>query len=441
MANLFDFFIERNKQKAAAAAALTGDPAVGSQSLGPAPVRPAAGRDVAAMINQPPVDAPMARPVLTPPPATAAIVSPTGLTLPDAPVSTDLGPAPPPPRTELQGLYDKRQAQENYVDKLKDFKNNPVINQDHGFKGRLGDILEQALISAGQSYDKASGTGWERVGSGLGGALAGGIYGGVHPQVDEERRRLQAITKAQGEANSTSSDIDRTLKEQYSTARTADVLAKPEDRKLAIEQRNAAQQAISERQMRAFDNRMAIHAQDADVKAGIATTYTDKDGKVWKKFLHADSKGQMRPSEPLVNPGTGEQEFDPGEQQVEVVDPVTQKRTLVKAKTAYGVDSNASAAAGRLGETVRHNTVTEGQTAARDAAISTARTAMLDMHQQELDMRKAGQPDKADAMALKQKQFKATMLTRQNEGKLTQADIDAIFSDFPSEVGVGEPTQ
>lgn len=78
--------------------------------------------------------------------------------------------------------------------------------------------------------------------------------------------------------------------------------------------------------------RMDLVNRRADIASGEAKIETDDKGLRWLVHLKPDSSGKLRDKEPLENPLTHEQDFDPGEQMV--TDPLT--GNPVKAKQILG---------------------------------------------------------------------------------------------------------
>lgn len=230
--------------------------------------------------------------------------------------------------------------QKEILSRLSD-KTNPdytLTPQKHGFKARLLEGLREAAIGAGQQWNQSRNPDPRmRLGEAIGGAFGGAAIGGINPTINNQRIRLRDTAQAKA-------DLQTAIEQAKEEAQTADILDKPAAREAATQQKIAQQQAITQRQITAFQNRMKIHAQDADVKAGKAKLTTDANGLVWKEFLQADSKGHIRPKEAAVNPTTGEQDFDPGEQMVDWKDPNT--GTVMKVKAKQTVMPSATMAAG-----------------------------------------------------------------------------------------------
>jgi hypothetical protein len=223
MANIFDFFIERDKKRRPKA----GDvPAIEPGRLGLPPTRRET-RDIDALINQPLPPDP--RPLLGLPPATPAAPIDRSLV---PPFSAGMGQGTPQQAPFGSGRVDsdaflarqpqydqptaaaapilsprermnaERVAKQDEIAHLQDYGEggkNPIVNKDHGFMGRLGDVLKQALIAGSDAYKDAPGAGWEKLAGGLGGMGAGAFQGGFDPAVDERRARMYDIAKAQGQ--------------------------------------------------------------------------------------------------------------------------------------------------------------------------------------------------------------------------------------------------
>lgn len=164
------------------------------------------------------------------------------------------------------------------------------------------------------------------LGRAIGGAGAGAVMGATMNNVDE--RMMDKMKLAQ-------------LAPQYEQAYGMERQKKEDDAKIAYKKANAINIADKPQRERdaavakvvaaktAFDRRMQMRDRDADIRSGEAKRTVDANGMVWKEFTKADSSGKIREKEPVVNPVTGEQDFDPGEQMV--IDPLTQVK--VKAKT------------------------------------------------------------------------------------------------------------
>lgn len=216
--------------------------------------------------------------------------------------------------------------------KLRQLMTDPV-KKPTGLKGHLLEGLREAVIGAGHAWDTSQGDPRQRLGSAIGGAFGAGIGGAIDTGHNNERVRLRGIADARQNLAQEEQNQSYTSQEAKLKADTEAKLAEPDEKKAAIQQKIDQQKAITQRQMTAYENRKKMHEQDADVKAGKAKIFTDANGKDWKQFLQADSKGNMRPNEPVINPTTGEQEFNPGEQMVDWQDPNTGAVVKVKAKT------------------------------------------------------------------------------------------------------------
>lgn len=102
--------------------------------------------------------------------------------------------APPPPDPLTARIANQRQRTRELSDP-NDPRFRPVTNNDRGPWGRLGDILRQFVISAGQGWDKSDPRldPRQRLAGAIGGGIGGGVYAGFHPEVDEERKRIYDI--------------------------------------------------------------------------------------------------------------------------------------------------------------------------------------------------------------------------------------------------------
>jgi hypothetical protein len=206
MANIFDFFIDRDAEQRRRKDAALGMPTLPAV-LGRPPLvnKP---RDINALMNQPAPPAPA--PALAPPfsagmgqgqpqapPFGSGQVDPNLFLSRQPQYDTGSASVAPPVLTPREMLNAERVAKQSELDLLLDEKKNPVLNKDHGFMGRLGDVLKQALVAGADSYRNAPGTGWEKLAGGVGGMAAGGFQGGFDPAVDERRQRQFDILKAQ----------------------------------------------------------------------------------------------------------------------------------------------------------------------------------------------------------------------------------------------------
>jgi hypothetical protein len=206
MANIFDFFIDRDEEQRRKKDAALGMPTLPAV-LGRPPLvnKP---RDINALMNQPAPPAPA--PALAPPfsagmgqgqpqapPFGSGQVDPDLFLSRQPQYDTGSASVAPPVLTPREMLNAERVAKQSEIDLLLDEKKNPVLNKDHGFMGRLGDVLKQALVAGADSYRNAPGTGWEKLAGGVGGMAAGGFQGGFDPAVDERRARAFDVAKAQ----------------------------------------------------------------------------------------------------------------------------------------------------------------------------------------------------------------------------------------------------
>lgn len=198
--------------------------------------------------------------------------------------------APAPMEPTRARLVNQRQK----TRQLQDFENNPVKNNDRGWAGRLLDVVRQGLISAGQAYDKSSGSPTERLMSAVGGGVAGGVYGGFHPQVDEERQRLYDIGRSQQLEGEYEGQIQRDQNRMLVDARIADI---PEDRRikeLQIESTERSKALAAMSKDKYYDPTNTLHVQRA-IRAGLdpaqMVAFDDRDPKTIKlgnDFLEFD---------------------------------------------------------------------------------------------------------------------------------------------------------
>lgn len=97
------------------------------------------------------------------------------------------------------------------------------VNNDRGVLGRVGDVLRQAVISAGEAYNTAPGNPEQKLMAALGGGIAGGFGGGFRPTIDEERQRLRDIERSTGDEQRILGMMDQDM---VLAGRQADVTAK-----------------------------------------------------------------------------------------------------------------------------------------------------------------------------------------------------------------------
>lgn len=101
------------------------------------------------------------------------------------------------------------------------------LNNDRGVLGRIGDILRQAVISAGEGYNNTPGTAEEKLMGAIGGGLSGGFVGGFKPTIDEERQRLRDIGRSESEEQRLMGIQEADLTTRLNTARAAGAEAQP----------------------------------------------------------------------------------------------------------------------------------------------------------------------------------------------------------------------
>lgn len=157
-----------------------------------------------------------------------------------------LADTPPPPVSEpappgliQDPLQQKLRLARQQTAQLMDTKSDPmydangtqiggrVVNNDHGVLGRLGDILRQAVISAGEAYNNGSGDPGQRLMSAIGGGIAGGVGGGFRPTLDEERQRLYDINRSRQNEGIAQSQIDADLGTRLRKAQVGSIEAQP----------------------------------------------------------------------------------------------------------------------------------------------------------------------------------------------------------------------
>lgn len=86
--------------------------------------------------------------------------------------------------------------QQSKLRDLKDFENNPVVNENPGFKGRVADSLRVSLTQGTQGYLQAIKAGMDprqALGYMLGSLAGGAIAGAIRPEIPEEYARQQQI--------------------------------------------------------------------------------------------------------------------------------------------------------------------------------------------------------------------------------------------------------
>jgi hypothetical protein len=228
-------------------------------------------------------------------------------TIPDKPV------APPkpnqPPNFTGTPLEIERQRQAWYADPA-----NKPTNQDHGFFGRLKDVLREAVISGGQAYNNATGTPEQRLAAGLGGMGGGAFIGGFHPQANEERQRLVDINRSRQYENVLQQQDDelkhaaeeeqkRRLGEADISKTNAEAQWYGTGREQAA-QNKAQQQALAQlNRMRIFDPTNPAHAAIAtaagqDPKQMKAWDFTKPDERTVNgiTFMRDKTTGQFNPT-------------------------------------------------------------------------------------------------------------------------------------------------
>lgn len=184
---------------------------------------------------------------------------------------------------------------------------------------------------------------------GLMGSLAGGGAGyAFSPGMEADARKQKQLQKLwTGYQRQSAIETDNLQKEALRGK-----IDKPEvdfQNKLKIEQQK-------------FENRMSMLNRQADIRSGEVKLFTDQNGLVWKQFLKPDASGNTRPMEPVVNPTTGEQEFNPGEQLTEWTNPRTGQKERVKAKETLGPEAMiANADAQRQQDAEKFNSSQEFQ--------------------------------------------------------------------------------
>lgn len=112
------------------------------------------------------------------------------------------------------------------------------VNNDHGVLGRIGDVLRQAVISAGEGYNNTQGDPGQRLLGALGGGIAGGIGGGFNPAMDEQRQRLRDIGRSEGEEQRYMGIMNQDQGLALRQAQTQDVLSQPYLKQAEINAKN-----------------------------------------------------------------------------------------------------------------------------------------------------------------------------------------------------------
>lgn len=227
---------------------------------------------------------------------------------------------PQSPSVNIQPAVVNQTAQQK-VDKWQAQLDNPV-NQDKGWKGKARELIQNFLYAMGQS-GRLPENNWKTA---LGSGAIGSALGLINPKWNERREAEQELPLAQAQLERENKQKSQTIEDRYKIAQTQNTLDLP------IRAREKMQADV-EKQIQGQKNRLEVIARQADIKSGEAKIFTDSEGRQWKQFLKPDSTGKVREMEPIINPTTGEQEFAPGEQMIEVPDPTDSTRTIkVKAK-------------------------------------------------------------------------------------------------------------
>ncbi len=226
--------------------------------------------------------------------------------------SANLPPVTPPPQSQvlqnqINGIYGKDYS----ITKNPD--GTVTRGKDRSTNWTWQDKLKNGLLGALSSLQSGQGL------------LPGAIAGATDRNADARRRDSQQLSRLLPEQRQAMQNEEFQTQTALRDAQTQNTIDKP---KLAREQLRSRIDAETQK----FNNRMALRNRDADIKSGEAKNFIDENGKVWKQFLKPDSNGKFRENEPVVNPTTGEQEFQPGYEMIDWQDPKTGAITKQRAR-------------------------------------------------------------------------------------------------------------
>lgn len=156
------------------------------------------------------------------------------------------------PETPLTDL----QQSEQKLGQLQDYQNNPVVNNDKGFGGRLWDIVKQAIYAGGQQVAANGG----RFNAGTIGALGvGALEGGFNPKVDEIRKRQFDINQERIRLGGLQQQQDFNSQQALKNAQIGIANQKPaiEQQKVNIAQQKAETESIYKTETIALGKRKA----------------------------------------------------------------------------------------------------------------------------------------------------------------------------------------
>lgn len=242
---------------------------------------------------------------------------------------------------QLAGLGAKDYSKAIYV--------NPETGDTSG-KGGAGYVLEKA---AGLERDKNWSTG-DKVTSaivgalrGLGrggilGAAAGAVEAGTNRNYQEQYADEQNKNRLLGKIATQQKLDDFNTNEIVKQTQIGEVLRRPEKEaaaaqaKIDLEQNKVKARVESETQK--FNNRMSVLDKQQKFAGNNWEKYTDENGKIWKKY-----KDGAKSLEPVINPATGEQDINPGEQFYETVSPITGQPVKIKGNQLFSGESSIAA--------------------------------------------------------------------------------------------------
>lgn len=343
--------------------------------------------------------------------------------------------APPPagqsevvlssPGIERPGMLDRKKYDEKGNLKF-DYETNPaeiVRRAEAGEKVGKSKWWKRALRGALDGL--ATGNG---IGGALGGAMAGAAIEGFWPGSYQKMRTAEKVNEAKG-------NIDYQNQQDYQKARTENIRS---DNTRAQKQAEALDDWRKAETKRKTDNTQSReHTSRMNAVAGMFKNIPVYDPADPKFAELTQALGDVNLP---ITPKDAKKKIDLKQDQrtglwtVILTDPISGKqevRNVIKDGKPFTstptVVMQGEVQNRRLDETVRHNMMTERQAAERLAALNEARKVAEGFRQQELNLRKSGQMQEADAFKLKQDAFRQRMMERVTEGKMTQEDFDEIF--------------
>lgn len=224
------------------------------------------------------------------------------------------------PKTEL----------ERAEDALEKHRGTTPVDRNKGFKSRAYEAVQNALEGMALAYKANPNGHWAGI---LAGGAAGGVVGSTANKAwNEQRQHAAEGARLEGNYKSLNEVEENRLGREGKKAQIDEVKRKPEKEANALK-------AKFDIENQKFLNRQALREQDQGFKAGEYKFRTDGDGKRWKYF----PKDPTKPEEAVVNPTTGEQEVDPGEQFYETRSPITGQVIKLKGRDLYSGESSVEA--------------------------------------------------------------------------------------------------